>query len=271
LVFFASFLDSYGRGMEKLGILLAGILIPFNCCMAGEVEDAVELLSEALKCPNKFDWREESGDVHVFHIINRFVGDTKTLRIQINIRFDSGAEVTRFISAKFADLYPNGGVFTDSIRHKQYINLNCAIDGCVTYFTTQLYGDAFVPYPLEDEDGASPTTVVCDEDNANFVKLAVDTLIRLNTTGDVSPQAQPATNASATKSEQTNTAPQSQSVPDASATKSEQTKIAPQAPGTAKASTTKSERKRRTMARQPPKPEDEFDTIEPTVPRSGSK
>ena len=90
--------------MNKLFVLLSAVLIPLNCCMADEAEDAVELLSEALKCPNKSAWVERDDQIKTYHIINRFVGDTKTLRVQTDIRFHDRAGLAQSFSANFADL-----------------------------------------------------------------------------------------------------------------------------------------------------------------------
>jgi hypothetical protein len=168
--------------------------------MAGDAEDAVELLSYSAKCARKpvvfseFPNEKAVSTVMVFKLyIERSVGDAHQMIIEHEVDFDDRTVVKWTSSAKFSDLLR--AVITEN--DKSGVRLYCSRQHffCFTNQATESNGQTVVVDPTDhafinvtagrrtyrllggDYEGH---LALCDEVTATRAKLAIDTLIELN-------------------------------------------------------------------------------------------
>jgi len=166
--------------------------------MAGDAEDAVELLSYALKCPRKpvttgpgyYDAGATSTALIFTLLTVRYVGDAHQMVIEKEVTFDNRAAAKWTERASFADLY---AAFTVQ-QHSLSVQCSPSHYGCFKSEATEANGQRVDQ--LEEGGGKRITaggyTVVwpdnstqaslelCDAETAKRAKLAIDTLIQLN-------------------------------------------------------------------------------------------
>jgi hypothetical protein len=164
--------------MKKTVIASIGlILLAPAICFADDGQDAVDLLTYSLKCANKAISEHGNGDDHFSHTINKYTGSKSQLRIETESKLDGSPEIIReTITANFAALekadYFNSPfeVFIDGapVRNVEFFcskNVDCI----------QSKGNSGAASSDRDH-----TISVCDAETAAHVKLAIETLIRLN-------------------------------------------------------------------------------------------
>jgi hypothetical protein len=151
---------------------------PWAVCWADEAQDAIDLLSTSLKCPINTYKSEKlrigDFDSPVFmHATNEWSGTRRELRIHSKSYMGSGDKDEYDTTARFANLEsaavtednvfdpPQPAVLISCLKGAECIRLEA---GPWEYWTS--YSRTMIS--------------VCDQDTAESVKIAIDTLINLN-------------------------------------------------------------------------------------------
>jgi hypothetical protein len=156
-------------------VILLLVTLPSICtnpARADEAQDAVELLSYALQCPNKPHKSESRGGTSFFHDTNKFSGTRDFLRIEGSRKFDDDSTANSVVTAQFSDLDETETYATSNDPPQHLVSFSCAKDRpCIKL---KIEGD--------DRNNVFNYQAVeaCDAESAKSVKLAIDALIRLN-------------------------------------------------------------------------------------------
>lgn len=151
------------------------LLLCQSTASADEIQQAVDLLSISLKCPIKPYSVHGNGDGHFARTIAKYTGTKAKLAITIEERIDNEQVDDRStLTASYRELSPATvsespfEVFADG-RPAFDVQLNCLGGSqCIAENGQLQMQESFYSF------------IVCDQDTAENIKIAINTLIRLN-------------------------------------------------------------------------------------------
>jgi hypothetical protein len=170
-----------GTGARKVLVAMAVLLFIANTSLAGEAEDAVELLKLSFKCPR----RAVLGAP--WHHISRYIGDSKTFSMIVNarlqVKYPVMVETTTTTTGKYRDLK----IEACSWCGTQELGLVCRKERCLQVIKVYNRSVGFGNNDKNDHkvvrSGDNDTVAyLCDRETLENVKLAVGLLILLNRT-----------------------------------------------------------------------------------------
>jgi hypothetical protein len=138
-------------------------------CKADDAQDAVDLLTYALKCAIKPFTYEVNGYVTSSLTIRKFKGDAHQLVIEEEITWDNGTVLNHTEKANFAEIDDK----SIEIRPRSDSRAANVFYGCTNNRTCVI--SAAIGFPMN-----TGMIEVCDLATAKHTKLAIETLIRLN-------------------------------------------------------------------------------------------
>jgi hypothetical protein len=169
-----------------------------------QARDAVELLQESFKCPVKNPgWQTDAG-VFSRHPVHQYQGDTRTFRVKTkttSISTIPGGKTTRSasietISASFADLekislsyegIETGWAVILSCRRakecisKYHVNIEpTSYESPASSLLVLTYTTMGAPPPTYNEQLPEADFIVCDQEAAENIKIAMEILIKFN-------------------------------------------------------------------------------------------
>ena len=158
------------------------MLLLITPVLADEAQDATDLLTESLKCPVKiYTWDHGSRRGAVtYQVINKYLGNKRRLQFVSEFKEDGGDRWTQQFTAGFREL---GQVSISEARGKPEVHISCSgSQGCVEEVRQDFDRDTGEPYPPEKEllNSLGASLPVCDQETAENVVAAIETLIRLN-------------------------------------------------------------------------------------------
>lgn len=166
----------------KQVVTLLLVMASASPAYADDASDAVEVLTNAMKCPLKPRQTLDKSFIVNPHlksfVVNRFTGSKEFFGVETKYSDTSGIKWNRRISAKFSDL--TSVAVTQESGEYGFVRVGTAClknikAGCLTVTTT---GE-------QTEKSRYPNKYnfeidICNIKNAGFAKLALETLIKLN-------------------------------------------------------------------------------------------
>jgi hypothetical protein len=178
---------------RHLSMLFTLICFLTTTCLADDAQEAVALLSDALKCPispkivdsNDTDITARMTTLSGIHIVNKYTGTEEYLQIETEKRISSGYQFMNrtvyrvpysqlayssinFVNGRYGVVWlcdSDRGACT-SVR---FANVSCSPN-------TDNYCLDDLPYRMSST--ARQAIELCDAETAGYAKLAIDTLIR---------------------------------------------------------------------------------------------
>jgi hypothetical protein len=180
---------------KRISVLFALSCFVTTHCLADEAQEAVALLSDALKCPNPSkivesndpDITDRMINLSVTHIVNKYTGTNEYLQVETEKRISSGYNFmnrtvyrvpysklayssVNLVNGKYGVVWlcePDQGDCT-SVR---FANVSC---------NRSTGDDCMDELPYRTSSTARQAIELCDAETAGYAKLAIDTLIKLS-------------------------------------------------------------------------------------------